>query len=185
MGIRRYLTPENWYSNHVELLLKRKPEGLKETPLRQGHRVERICNNNVADSQRFEPEMYTRIYQKMLSHGDYGFFGYVDGRCACRCWGRVNPQEETYYGQNLHLPADSIYVHYVETAEDSRRQGLAKECLDALVKACGDRVMYVMVDMENAASMRLHKELGFREEAVLFVRKRYMEDKTVIHWIAE
>ena len=38
--------------------------------------MEGICSNNAADFQRFEPKIYTEIYQRILLHGDYGFFGH-------------------------------------------------------------------------------------------------------------
>lgn len=183
MGLRRYITLTNWYSNHVEILLQRNSDSIQKDTIRRGHSILPITEENITDSQRFESKQYTEIYRRMLRHGDCGIYGYIDGKCACRCWGQIKPSEQYYFGEDLHMREDGIYIHYVETAKDSRRQGIAKECLTELIDRFHNKVIYVMVDMENDASMALHKGLGFQEIAVLYIRKRRLKERTKVHWI--
>lgn len=74
MGLRRYLTPSNWYSDQVEILLKRKPGDLEVVRLKENHNVMEVTEENVADTQRFEDKNYTKIYRDMMAHGDIGYF---------------------------------------------------------------------------------------------------------------
>lgn len=177
----RYINPKNWYSTYVNILLIREPEKIKIKSLINGHVVKRVTEFNVADTQRFENRTYTKKYQDMLQHGDSGYFGYIDGKCACRLWGMVRAKEQLYYGSQLDMKEDGIYVHYVETAKDFRRQGIARECLASLIDDYQDRYIYSIVNIENLASMKLHKELGFKEKAVLIVKKRRLKESTAVY----
>ena len=59
----------------------------------------------------------------------------------------------------------SIYVH-----KDFRRQGIAKKLLRALIdkaEASGLHTIVAGIDSENAVSISLHREFGFREAGVL------------------
>ena len=183
MGIRRYITPGNWYSTSVKILLIREPNYMEKIDLKNGHAVKKVTYDNVTDTQRFEKKSYIKIYQNMLQHGDSGYFGYIDGKCACRLWGMVRPKEQLYYGSQLDMKEDGIYVHYVETAKDFRRQGIARECLASLIDDYQDRYIYSIVNIENLASMNLHKELGFKEKTVLMVKKRRLRESTEVYWL--
>lgn len=184
MGLRRYLSPENWYSNKIVLLLKRPAEEpFVQEALKPGHTVQRVTAKNVTDTRRFESMSYAAIYNKMLEHGDYGAFGYIDGKCAARLWGMVRPNEREYYGLSSPMERDAIYVHYVETAPDCRRQGIMHEALGMLIAWSRGRNMYVTIDLENIPSLRLHKQWGFSEIAIIRVRRRWMKIGACVHWL--
>lgn len=184
MGIRRYLTFSNWYSDRVEILFKKMPGTIKKYNLKKGHEIKEITFDNITDSRRFEDNNYADIYKKMLEHGDYGIFGYVDGICAFRCWGQKYKDGFFLYGKKIVLEDRSIYVHYVKTAADYRRKGLAKEGLSVLIEKFHDRNIYVLIDMTNKASIQLHKKcFGFEEIAVIHTKYRFMHNNTDIYWL--
>ena len=59
----------------------------------------------------------------------------------------------------------SIYVH-----KDFRRQGIAKKLLRVLIdkaEASGLHTIVAGIDSENAVSINLHREFGFREAGIL------------------
>ena len=183
MGLKRYFDLQNWYSNHVLLFLVREPEEIQLPTLASGHVVSIVTEQNIADTQRFERKEYTAVYKRMLKHGDVGYFGYIDGKCACRLWGMVSPDEKRLYGIKLNPKGKEILVHYVETAADSRRKGIARECLTYLVHHFQGKEMCVFISIDNTASLRLHKKLGFTEKAILTVKKRKMQEFIDVHWL--
>lgn len=93
MGLKRYLTPSNWYSDQVEFLLQRRLGELELVIMKMDHTVVRVTEANAADTQRFEEKSYTKIYRDMLSYGDMGYFRYIGGKCVCRLWEQIRLQE--------------------------------------------------------------------------------------------
>jgi phosphinothricin acetyltransferase len=60
--------------------------------------------------------------------------------------------------------------HSVYLAGDARGRGLGTALVEALfplARACGKRIMVGAVDATNAASLRLHRKLGFRDVGCL------------------
>lgn len=58
--------------------------------------------------------------------------------------------------------------HSVYVAEGSRRRGMATQLLQALIehaRAAGKHIMIGGIEADNAASLALHKKLGFSETA--------------------
>lgn len=183
MGIKKYVTPSNWYSTKIVLFLERKPGDFKPISIKSGHMVSRVCNDNITDSQLFESQRYTETYLKMLKHGDYGYFGYVNDHCRARCWGRVYPDDYLLYGMDMHMNREGLYIHYVKTAKNARQMGLGRECLSSLIADNCNRNLYVAVDLMNEPSIFLHKGLGFKEAALLIVSMRAMRERTKVHWL--
>lgn len=181
MGIRRYFNLKNWYSDEVVLLLQRTPCEFIMPSIKKGHTVRQVSYDNVADTQSFEKPLFTSIYRKMLEHGDIGIFGYIDDKCVCRLWGRIVPTDTAVAGSNLELEEDAIFVHYVETAKDSRKQGMARECLSYLIALCPGKTTYTTISLKNKASLQLHKSLGFKESAVIYIERRFMKTRTYKH----
>lgn len=183
MGLKRYITLSNWYSTKIVLFLERRPEKREAVNLKAGHKICKVTDKNVMDSQYFEAQKYAEIYKKMLKHGDIGYFGYINGICQARCWGRIQPEDYLVYGENMHMDRNGLYLHYVETAIGARRAGLAKECVSHLIADHYDKTIYVTVDIMNEPSIHLHKGLGFKETALLIVSIRAMKEKVKIHWL--
>lgn len=183
MGIKRYVTLSNWYSTKVILFLERNPEEEEPISIKAGHKICRISYKNILDSQSFDSQKYANIYAGMLQHGDIGYFGYINGLCKARCWGRVRPDDYLIYGENMDMDRNGVYLHYVKTAMDARRVGLAKECLSNLIADNYNRKIYVTVDLMNEPSLHLHKNLGFKETAIIIVNMRAMKEKTRVHWL--
>lgn len=175
MGLKRYLDIKNWYSNDIILLFERQPQDY-HLKLKSNHNVKQVDNKNIADTQSFEDKSYTQIYEKMLSHGDIGIFGYIDNECAGRLWGQINPKDVSECGVALNMENDSIFLHYVETAKQFQRQGLFKEMLGYLLELCNGKKVYVTINLENEASIKAHKQFGFKEIAVISVKRRAMKE---------
>lgn len=186
MGLKRYLTLRNWYSDSIDFLLVRYPHEIMKQNLKAGHEVKKVTWENIMDSQCFEPAYYVDVYTRFLEHGDYGVFGYIEGKCASRSWGRVHPTDIAISGINLELEAESIFIQYVETALEHRRKGLGRECLGELIAHFCMKKIYVLIDINNAASLRLHKEcFDFEEIAVVQTWRRVMKIKSNIHWLGK
>lgn len=183
MGLRRYLNWKNWYSNEVIFLLKREPQIYLKTELQKGHSVRFVTKDNIADTQVFEKKSYTTIYKKMLEHGDLGVYGYINDKCSARLWGQVNPSDVTEGGLALELEDESVFIHYIETSPLYRRQGIAKECLGLLVDECQNKTMYVTININNEASLRLHKNFGFKEISLIQIKRRHMQTRAYKHMI--
>lgn len=52
------------------------------------------------------------------------------------CLSSVGADQTTgmkYYGADLGLDSDGVYVHYVEATQEARQQGIGHECLLHLV----------------------------------------------------
>lgn len=183
MGIKRYVIPSNWYSNKIILFLERRPGNFESVSIKDNHMISRIYEDNIMDSQLFDSQRYVEIYSKMLKHGDYGYFGYVNNYCQARCWGRVHPNDYLIYGANMQMHHEGLYIHYVKTAENARRLGLGRECLSSLIADNNNRHLYVAIDLMNEPSILLHKGLGFKETALIIVSMRAMKESTNIHWL--
>lgn len=184
MGLWRYFNWRNWYSDEVELLFCRMPSEYECGKLKENHKVAVVDYENYGDSQAFEKKRYLKIYHSFLLHGDIGVFAYTDGKCAARCWGVVNPDSVSEGGIDfklLGLKHDDIFIHYVETDKKHRREGLGRECLEKLMEICRAKKMYLLVNIDNDAAIKLYKSLGFREIGVLHNKKRLMKQELLLY----
>ena len=135
----------------------------------------------MSDSQCFESPKYLKIYNSFLEHGDIGIFGYFQGKCVARCWGVICPTDVTEGGSNLKLEDNSVFVHYVETDASYRGKGFGKEVLGALIDSCKEKQMYVTILIDNIPSLKLHKQLGFKECGIIRIKRRLMCIKAKIY----
>ena len=181
MGIRRYLDVKNWYSDDVILLLMRLAGECGPEVNQDIYDIRRVTEENLADSQSFDAKKFLSVYKMFLEHGDVGVFGYINGRCAARCWGVVNPIDVTEGNKNLGLGRDAIFVHYVETDPSYRRKGLGKAVLGKLISDHQDREMYVTINIDNIPSLKMHKCFGFKEIGIIRIKRRFMRVYTKIY----
>jgi L-amino acid N-acyltransferase YncA len=112
----------------------------------------------------YEPrtmEMMEDWYREKQDKGLPVFVAEVGGRVAgFASYGPFRPWPAYKYSVE-----HSIYVH-----KDFRRQGIAKKLLWTLIdkaEASGFHTIVAGIDSENAVSISLHREFGFREAGVL------------------
>lgn len=74
-------------------------------------------------------------------------------------WAAVSPVS----GRDVYR---GVVEHSVYVAERARGRGIGRELLDALIIACDGACIWTIqssIFRENAASLRLHEQAGFRE----------------------
>ena len=183
MSLLRFFNPKNYYSNTIEVLMKRncdKKNGWIKAP---NHDFSIVTEKNISDSQLFENHKYIDIYKSMLERGDIGIYGYVDGKCACRVWAVVDPSNFCEGGVSLGLSTDDVFVHYLLTDVAYRGQGLASECLMFINDLFSDRDIYSTIEIHNNPSFSAFRKAGYRDNKVLILKKRLLRSKMFVHTI--
>ena len=86
------------------------------------------------------------------------------GTDACYGWVERDSVQIRWIPLLFNLPADVAYLTGLYTVPEMRKRGLALRTWSAVAQRCkrvGAKYLFVVVDSENTASLRLHEKLGF------------------------
>ncbi len=123
-------------------------------------RILSIYNHEVqASTATYDTQPRTPVeHRKWFSvHGpDHPVLVAESGGAVCG-WASLSPwSDRAAYGRSVEV---SVYV-----AEDSRRRGIGRMLLQALIEAARERRYHALlarISADNEASIRLHADLGF------------------------
>lgn len=109
-----------------------------------------------------EPAEMTRRFQAIQQAGDAYLVASLDGRIAGYAYAAPYRPRPAY----RFVREGSVYV-----APEAQRRGVGSALLDALVEACTEqgvrRLIAVIGDSDNQASIGLHRAHGFRQAGLL------------------
>lgn len=123
-----------------------------------------VDEKNVADTTRFENEKYESVFRKMMQQGEYGLFGYFEGRCVYRIWAKMGGTERYLKKTVLKIKDNEAYIHYVFTDEKARGNGIHTLGVKNLCEMFPDKRWLTLVMPNNIASIRGFEKNGFKKE---------------------
>lgn len=137
-----------------------------------------ITAKNIEDCASFEnAEHYVPIYREMLSNGDYGHYGYLDGECVFREWVQVSGTF-CFEGCPVRLLSENQgYIHYAYCTPEARGNGFMTRGVFLLTQAYLDRQLFALVREDNLPSLKSLRRNGFEIYSKLTVKNRFFRRK--------
>lgn len=164
------------YSNSEILLLKREPYEISNKIRKDFPGIFcKVTEDNINDCLSFEDVSFISIYRKMLTNGDIGQYGYLNGKCVFRSWLQCSG-EIKFKGCTIHsLKENEFNSHYTFCAPEARGNGFQYEGIRQLLNMYPDGVFYSMVLPEKKISLNNYKENGFKVYQQIRVENRFFQ----------
>jgi RimJ/RimL family protein N-acetyltransferase len=134
-----------------------------------------VNESMLGDAREMESPSMIETFRQFLRQGDWGYFGYRDGRMAHRSWVQLGPRRVPLWHRFVphEVRSGEALIHYCETTPTARGAGLYTAALKRIVRdlrAHSIETIWISTTADNAASRRAIEKAGFREHSRFQVR---------------
>lgn len=149
------------FSNEIVVLFEMKQPAPVEVV---GLSIQPVTDRNVLDASTFQNDFQLHQFQTLMTQGNFGFYGYLDGRCVHRSWALPGPAKAAIHPL-LHkkLSGTEIFIHYCETSSQARGKNIFTAVLSHIGRQFALKKILICASLENTASIRSIKKSGFIE----------------------
>lgn len=121
--------------------------------------------DNVDDTLHMESPDMVAQFRAFLQREDAGYYAYLNGKVVHRSWVQFGPGiAQCELGVTFRLKPGESYVHYCETHQNARAQGIYTAVLSQIandMRAQGQN-LFIATVQSNPASIRAIEKAGFR-----------------------
>ena len=134
-----------------------------------------VNESMLGDAREMESPSMIETFRQFLRQGDWGYFGYRNGRMAHRSWVQLGPRRVPLWHRFVphEVHSGEALIHYCETAPAARGAGLytaALRCIVRDLRAQSIKTIWISTTADNTASRRAIERAGFREHSRFRIR---------------
>jgi hypothetical protein len=150
------------FSSDTILLLKR-PAGTAVPEVNDcPAEFRQITLDNVEDCLAFEDAKYVEIYKQKIAAGDYGLYGYLDGRPVFRSWVKCGGSFYFKRAWKMEITEKCAYSEYAYTSPKARNKHIHRKANTIVVKQHFNKDIFTLVKPDNIASIKNYINCGFK-----------------------
>ncbi len=138
-----------------------------------------VSEMNLGDCLEIEDAHYLALYQKMLMRGDYGQFGYLNGKCVYRAWLQRSGDIEFQGCSVLTLKEREGYSCYDYCAPSARGNGFQAAGIARVIQKFPELTIYTLILPTKPWSLRNYLRNGFEPQSLITVKRRFFYKKLV------
>jgi hypothetical protein len=150
------------FSSDTILLLKR-PAGTAVPEVNDcPAEFRRITLDNVEDCLGFEDAKYVEVYKQKIAAGDYGLYGYLDGKPVFRSWVKRSGFFSFKRAWKMEITKECAYFEYGYTLPEARGNHIHRKAKAIELEQHFEKDAFVLVKPDNKASLKNNIYCGFK-----------------------